>query len=177
MDKSTTDNKENSVPSAAAAPLSTSKTSSMGTFSFALGNSIGSPAQPVSEIASKSLTSPATVATAALATSPLATALTSPPSTTTATPLLAAVPSSTPSSAIGFSFAQASAESSIFGGATAATNITAATTTSSAVVSSSTDPSNIFQGFNICKPNVPDSSNSKSPYLFFFCKKKSANID
>lgn len=145
------DNKENSVPSTIA------NTSSP--FSFALGNS--NTAQPSPEIASiKSTTASPTIAAATTAL-PLATILMS---------TQTAVTSSASSSTIGFSFAKASAESSIFGGAigTATTNISTATntTTSSTAVSSSTDPSNIFQGFNICKPNVADSSNRKKfPFI------------
>lgn len=154
------DNKENSAP-ISAAPISTSKTSSMHPFSFAVGNSNSSIhiAQPPSqsEMTSKSITSSTT-------TSALATALASTPSpvAVTATATSAAVPSSVPN----FSFAEASAKSSIFGGAS--TNITAATTSTATAsnattaVSSSTDPSQIFQNFNICKPTVADSSNSKT---------------
>lgn len=66
---------------------------------------------------------------------------------------------STPSS-IGFSFANASVGTPFDGASTAA--ITTTASTPGTTVTSSTDQSgSIFQGFDVCKPNVADNANSK----------------
>lgn len=143
-DKSKSDKENN--PVSTAVPIA--KTSSINSFSFALG------ASSATQSPSTKPATPATVQPSIA--SPLAAPSVS-VATVSSTPASTLAPTSKPPSSIGFSFAQASAESSIFGGSTATTNVV--TTTSSAAVSSSTDPSNVFQSFNICKPNVSDSSN------------------
>ncbi|XP_031628108.1 nuclear pore complex protein Nup214-like [Contarinia nasturtii] len=146
-DKSKSD-KENAP--IAVSVTSAPNTSSIGNFSFLSG--LSSTSTPPT----KSNT-PSTVSTvqAANVSSPISVA--SNPT----------VVSSTPSS-IGFSFAKASTEPSIFGGTqTGATTTTTSTvaTTAANVITSSSDVGSIFKGFNICKPNVVDTSNAgKSPF-------------
>lgn len=145
-DKSKND-KENS-PAPTSVPIT--QNNSINSFSFSLGST--SASQSPLAISSTSLTVQATTASSVATTQASNVVVSS-------TPPVTSILTSKPSSSIGFSFAQASAESSIFGKNTATTNVV--TTTTGAVVSSSTDPSNVFQSFNICKPNVSESSNGK----------------
>lgn len=145
-------NDKENKPMVSAVPLA--RTSSTTGFSFPIASGAN-----VSVVAAAKPSTPAAATVQAElpksnAAAPISASIVSPFSTPTS--------SATPpkSSAIGLSFAKASAEASIFsGGATTITNVS--TPTSNAAVSSTTDPTSIFQSFNTCKPNVADNSSCK----------------
>lgn len=126
-----------------ATTVTITKTSSIGSFSFLSGSATS---QASSTPPAKSNTPIVATVQAPPVTSSISTSV----STQSLTP---AASVATPSS-IGFSFAKASAETPL-GTSTANASIT---TTG---VSSSSDVGSIFQGFNVCKPNVAENENGK----------------
>lgn len=138
-------NDKENIPITATIPIT--KTSSVGNFSFLSASS--NPSTPLAK--------PSTTQSSITSVTPISSSISSPFSSVISTQASVATPSST-----GFSFAKASAETSI---------PTAVSTTSviqqTSTTSSSTDPSSVFQGFNICKPNVADSATCKKLNIFF----------
>lgn len=134
-DKTKSD-KENNPVTGTIVSLPNSNTSSIGKFSFlsGLSNTSTTPTKPN-----------VTPSTANVSAPSLAVSVSTPTSTVTA---------STPSS-VGFSFAKASAQTAV------TTTTTSTATTAANVITSSSDASSVFQGFNICKPNVADNSSGK----------------
>lgn len=152
IDKTRND-KEN-IPIVSSVPIT--KTNSPSSFSFGGTNISTAPLKPNIPTVSAGLAATTITPVSVPATTPFAAPAPAPTST---------LPSSTKSSATDFSFAKPSGQTSIFGGSSAAATTTnVSTANSNATVSSTTDPSSVFQNFNICKPNVADNSSCK----FFF---------
>lgn len=135
--------------------VSITKTNPPSSFSFGGTNTSTAPLKPNIPTVSAGLAATTITPVSVPASTPFSSPASAPTST---------LPSSTKSSATDFSFTKSSGQTSIFGGssvAAAATTTNVSTANSNATVSSTTDPSSVFQNFNICKPNVADNSSCK----------------